>query len=99
MGRFGWICCVSVSLAGCTGIPQLDISSPVTVAQIVDRVECEAWQARRHYPRLARDKWVGEADLYLQVDDSAGLEPTLSFIQPLAAEGTKFVFGAGAALK
>jgi len=86
-------------LGACTSIPQLDIESPVTVANIVDRIECEAWTARERHPQLLSQKWIGQADLYLQVDDSAGLEPSLTFIKPLMEEGTKFTFGVNATLK
>jgi len=86
-------------LGSCAGVPQLDIPNALTVGNIVDRVECEAWLAREKYPQLADNRWVGVADLFLQVDDSAGLTPTVSFIEPLAAAGTKFAFGASATLK
>jgi hypothetical protein len=86
-------------LGSCAGVPHLDIQSPVTVANIVDRIECEAWIARKNNPILATNQWTGVAELYLQVDDHAGLTPTVSFIRPLATEGTKFAFGASATIK
>ncbi|WIW43923.1 hypothetical protein ML401_20645 [Bradyrhizobium sp. 62B] len=86
---------MAVTLSGCAVIPQLDIQSPVTVANIVDRIQCEAYRATQRYPQLKRDRWVGVADLYLQVDDSAGLSPSLAYVDP----AVQLVVGASGTLK
>ena len=86
----------AIILSSCTDVPQLDIEGAVTVAQIIDRIQCEAFQAAQKYPKLRHQRWVGVADPFLQVDDNAGLARTLAYIQPLAGVGTQFVFGASA---
>jgi hypothetical protein len=95
----GLMAAAAVALSGCAGIPELDIQSPVTVANIIDRIQCEAYQAARRYPKLRSERWVGVADLYLQVDDSAGLTPALTYVQPLAAAGTQWAIGASGTVK
>lgn len=93
----GGIAASLLLLGGCTGVPVLDIDSPLTVSEIIDRIQCESWNASRKHKTLK--KWGGAADLYLQVDDSAGLTPTLTFIRPLAEAGTQFAFGTSAAVR
>ena len=90
---------VLFGISGCANVPIFDTPSPFTVAHIVDKIECEVAQAARDNPRLRDEKWVALADLTLQVDDTIGLAPKLSFIRPLAKEGTNFTFGAEAELK
>lgn len=81
----GGLCAaIGFLFSGCSNIPVLDIQSPVTVANIIDRVQCETYRAAERYPKLRRDRWVGVADLYLQVDDSAGISPSLSYVEPAA---------------
>lgn len=99
MIKYAGLLTAIVFLGGCAGVPAYDIPSPVTVANIIDRIECEAFQATKQNPMLVTDRWVGVADLYLQVDDSAGLTPALRFIEPLARAGTTFAFGASGILK
>ena len=78
-----------LALAACAGPPDLNLPEGVTVAQIVDRVQCEVWQAAQKNPVLKRDKWVAVVDLLLQVDDSVGLTPSVAFIHPLSVvDGT-----------
>jgi hypothetical protein len=91
---------VFLAFGGC-GIPVLDTPNPgLTVANIVDRIECEIAQSVQDHPNLKRQRWAAAADLYLTVNDSAGLTPTVSFLQPLISHpGTEFSFGASAALK
>lgn len=85
---------VSVTvMSGCANVPYYDIQSPVTVAHILDRIQCEAHAAALKHRIFRDEKWVGVADLFLQVDDNAGLTPTLSFIEPLVEAGTRFTFG------
>jgi hypothetical protein len=87
------------AVGGCGGVPPLDIPSDLTVAHIIDRIQCEVWKARHKYPRFRNRAWVAVANLTLQVDDSVGLTPKVSFIHPFATEGTNFAFGASATLK
>jgi hypothetical protein len=89
----------AVVLSSCAGVPEYDIQSPVTVAHILDRIQCEAHAAAQKHKIFRDEKWVGVADLFLQVDDNAGLAPTLSYIEPLAEVGTKFTFGVSGNLR
>jgi hypothetical protein len=89
---------VAASLCGCVGVAPLNVDGP-TVAQIVDEVQCEILDASRLHPRLKKENWAAAVDLSLQVDDNAGLTPTVSFISPLVTEGTSFAFGASATLR
>ena len=84
----------AIVLSGCAGIPKLDIQSPVTVADIIDRIQCEAYKATLHNPKLRNDRWAGAADLYLTVDDNAGDLP-LKF-HPVAIGVSADVTPAGA---
>jgi hypothetical protein len=90
---------VATALGGCSNIPPLGIEGPPTIRQIVDEIECEVAEAADKYPRLRREDWAVAVDLTLQVEETAGLTPTVSFIQPFATAGTSFAFGASAALK
>jgi hypothetical protein len=90
---------LTIFVAGCTNIPQLDIPSPFTVAHIVDQIQCEISRAAGKHLRLKTEQWIAVADLTLQVDDSVDLVPKVSVIEPLATEGTNFTFGASAQLK
>jgi hypothetical protein len=90
---------LTITVGGCAGIPALDVDGPLTVDAIVDEIHCEVLAAAGKYPRLKKQNWVASIDLSLQVDDSAGLTPTVSFIDPLATAGTSFTFGASAELK
>jgi hypothetical protein len=83
----------AIVLSGCAGVPQLDIAGPVTVADIIDRIQCEAYRAVVNNPRLRTEHWAGAADLYLTVDDNAGFTPSLTFIEPLATAGTQWTIG------
>ena len=84
---------IAIGLSGCTGVPELDIPSPVTVADIIDRIQCEAYQAADRNPRYRTERWAGAADLYLTVDDNAGFTPSLTYIEPLATAGTSWALG------
>jgi hypothetical protein len=88
---------LAAALCACSSIPPYDTPSQVTVAHIVDQIQCEVAQTARKFknPKL----WWAVADLTLQVDDSVDLNPKVSFLRPLATEGTNFTFGAGAQLK
>ena len=101
MSRGGWIAGAAplLMLAACAGVPAFDVAGPPTITQIVDKIECEISAAADKHPRLRRENWAATVDLTLQVDDSVGLTPTVSFIHPFAAAGTSFTFGASAALK
>lgn len=95
----GFAATMTLVLFGCAGVPQLDIPSQITVAHIVDRIQCEAYRSVLRHPKLKKEKWVGAADLFLQVDDNAGVTPTLSYIEPLATAGTQFAFGVSGTLR
>lgn len=95
----GVLATVVILLSGCAGVPELDIQSPITVANIIDRIQCEAYRAANRNSKLRTDKWAGAADLYLQVDDSAGLTPSLTYIEPLATAGTSWAIGASGTIR
>lgn len=97
--RRHWICALAFSMSACAGPPRLDIPSPLTVAHIIDRVQCEVLEATSRFPKLRSQDWSVAVNLTLQVEDSVGVTPTVSFVQPLATAGTQFSFGASAALK
>lgn len=83
------------TLAACTGIPKLDIAGPIAVSNIVDEVQCEVLAAVKKYPRLRTENWAVSVNLTLQVDDSVGLTPTVSYVDPSAS----FSLGASGTLK
>ena len=89
----GLLAATVTALSGCAGVPELDIPSPVTVADIIDRIQCEAYQAADRNPRYRTERWAGAADLYLTVDDNAGFTPSLTYIEPLATAGTSWAIG------
>jgi hypothetical protein len=88
-------------LSGCTTTPQFDFDTKnpraPTVAHIVDRVQCEILRAAKENPKLVEERYVSVANLFLQIDESAGLTPTLTWINPLAA-ATSFTLGGSANL-
>ncbi|NOJ40889.1 hypothetical protein [Bradyrhizobium australiense] len=95
----GLLAVSAIALSACAGVPELDIRSPVTVANIIDRIQCEAYRGTLHNPRLRTGRWVGAADLYLQVDDSGGFTPSLTYVAPLAEAGTQWTIGASGTVK
>jgi len=95
----GLVAASAIALSACAGVPDFDIGSPVTVANIIDRIECETYLATKSHPKLRKDRWVGVADLFLQVDDTAGLTPSLTYIQPLATAGTQWTLGVSGTVK
>jgi hypothetical protein len=95
----GLLAAATFILSGCAGVPELDIGSPVTVANIIDRIQCEAYTAALNNPKLRSERWVGAADLYLTVDDGAGLTPSLTFINSLAEAGTQWAIGASGTIR
>ena len=100
----------SVLLGGCA-IPAYDVPldefGQPTVRTIVERIQCEIRDMVRddrkgdpssfHRPFLLNGDYDVLVALSLQVTDSGGLSPSLSYITPLAT-GTTFTFGANAAL-
>ncbi len=88
---------ITLALAGCGGVPAFDTPSELTAAHIVDQIQCEVSRAAGYFREP--QQWWAVADLTLQVDDSADFTPKLSFIRPLAVDGTNFTFGAGGQLK
>lgn len=91
-------CALTAAVSGCAGVPVLDTTSDLTVAHIVDQIQCELARSHHKHKRLKTEQWIAVADLTLQVEDSIGAAPKVSFIHPLAAGGS-FAFGAGAELK
>ena len=80
MMKFGaWVCGAGILavVGGCSGVPQLDVPSGLTVAHIIDKIQCEVWEARRTHKGLRDKQWTVVANLTLQVDDSVGLTPTV----------------------
>jgi hypothetical protein len=94
-------------LSGCSGVASFD--APVdangrpTVAQIVDRVQCEIVDAIHLYNEKTRNslhqagaeelsKWAASVELDLTVNDTGGISPSsglaLSFLQPLKQAGS-----------
>jgi hypothetical protein len=96
-------------LSACASIPPLE-DDAITVSQIVQRVKCELWDAvpppEGSYPtgpyQWLRD-WTAKVDLTLETDDTGGISPGATFINPmrsitLPASGTfpqSFSFGVG----
>jgi hypothetical protein len=60
----------TILTAGCAGVPDLGIQGPPTVAQIVDKIQCELLEASKQHPRLRSENWQAVIELTLQVDDS-----------------------------
>jgi hypothetical protein len=99
-------------LPGCAFVPPL-VDDEITISEIVQRVKCEVWAAapvpQGKYPtgpyQWMRD-WTAKVDLTLETDDSGGINPGVSFINPLHPEtltgiGTfprMFSFGVGGGL-
>lgn len=91
----------AVFCASCTSVPDLQVSAP-TVKDVIRDVQCQIRAAfsAQNLPAKRRTPGVTAAvDLTLQVDDSVGVNPTVSFIDPLNAAGTSFSFGGSALLK
>ena len=95
----GLLAAAAFGLSGCTGVLALDIAGPITVADIIDRIQCEASLAVQNNPRYRKEHWGGAADLYLTVDDNAGFTPSLTYIEPLATAGTQWTLGASGTVR
>jgi hypothetical protein len=91
---------VLIGLSSCASTPDLEgvESGAPTVKDIVHEVQCEVLRATTTKDNRAifqGSQWAAVATLTLQVDDSAQLSPTLSFINPLSVAAS-FAFGIGA---
>jgi len=82
--------------------PQSELPS-LTVSKIIDEINCELYNvrdtkaARPRAPNVEPfSKWVAAVSLTLQVDDSIGLSPTLTYTDPVKFLG--FSFGGTATL-
>ena len=99
-------------LAGCGAVlPELkpiagsqpDPNNPysVSINEVVKRVKCEVWLSVKDRPEKAYpwfNKWTAQADLTLTVNDSSGINPGATFIEPLAVATTSRSLGLGGGL-
>jgi hypothetical protein len=96
-------------LGSCSSVANFDLPNGykgVTVRQIVDKIDCEISVAKNDNDQLRLklddprnlNNWIAAVILTLQVDDGTGLQPTLTFIDPLRVAGTSFSFMATAQL-
>jgi hypothetical protein len=76
--------------AGCSYIPELDPLQRVPPDKVVTHIQCEL--ARAAYKSKFRD-WYVKYDLTLQVDENAGLSPSVVITSPF--QGHSFGLGAG----
>lgn len=96
---FGAACALSATMivSSCSTAPEMDevdgtATHGPTVQNIVDRIQCEVSGAVHVYSKAFKgNHWGVVATLTLQVDDSVGVNPTVSFIEP-----SEFSFGLGA---
>jgi hypothetical protein len=99
------LACVALSsaAAGCSTVPPLSaatnnfpFTSSIPIHDIVQRVKCElsdALDEKTQQPQFRwMASWTAKADLTLEVNDSAGISPSATFIQPLH---NAFFFGVG----
>jgi hypothetical protein len=76
----GLLGAVSILLAGCVTVPQLEPNN-IRVSEVIERVRCDLADAlpdEAKYPWTA--DWVARIDLTLVVNEQAGFTPTVSFI-------------------
>jgi hypothetical protein len=92
--------CFGLLISGCTSVPPL-AGDPIRVKEIVQRVKCEIADAipkpKGQWPtgdyQWLRD-WTAKVDLTLETDDTGGITPGVSFMDPLPASQT-FTLGLG----
>jgi hypothetical protein len=99
-------------LSACGAVPPL-AEDPIAIKEIVQRIKCEIWYAvpRGQGPWPTGDlqwlrDWTAKVDLTLETDDTGGIAPGISFVNPmrsviLPASGTfqqMFSFGLGGGL-
>jgi hypothetical protein len=81
--------CLGLPLCACAVAPPL-ADDAITISEIVQRVKCEIWDAvpapQGKYPtgpyQWLRD-WTAKVDLTLETDDTGGISPGVSFINPM----------------
>jgi hypothetical protein len=71
---------------------------PPTVNDIVKHIQCEFADAQTAFPKLKDNQYVVSATLTLDVTNTEGLSPSLSYISPLAVTGTAFTSTVGGQL-
>lgn len=88
-----------IALYGCASLPKIS-SVGLEPSVVVNKIYCELQKSVSDpdYGRLKKEHWVAVAQLSLEGDDSIGLTPNLSYVNPLAAAMTTFVFSANAML-
>lgn len=86
---------LAAALSSCTTVPVLDPLQPISVAHIVDRIQCELKSAvstyRTDYPWILT--WSAAYELTLQVDAESGIATDNSFIR--SRDWGTFTFGIG----
>jgi len=78
---------IAALLTGCASFPSIP-EDRVNISTLVKKIECEIYQSSQKHPQLTEHGWLAVADLTLQVDDEAGIKPSLSYLQP-----THFLLG------
>jgi hypothetical protein len=110
MSVFRVVILAAFAVCGGCAVPRFDIPSDSagqpTVQTIIQRIQCELKDMVRddtddvasfHRLFLLNGDYDVEVVLSLEVNDTGGLAPSLSFMNPLTA-ATSFTFGAGATL-
>jgi hypothetical protein len=99
-------------MSGCSSVPPFDVpydkAGAPTVYSVISRIECELRDLVRDdgdvfpkYPHrdfLMDNDYDVEAALSLEVNDTGGLAPTLSYIEPFKTPMTSFALGTTATL-
>ena len=85
----------AIGLGGCASIPPVSTTG-VQPSSIVSKIECEIYvsAAKPGHEDLKKREWIAVAALTLQGDDMFGVNPSLSYINPLSAT-TNFMFSLG----
>ena len=83
------------ALSGCTGVPSLEPGLRVSVANLVDRLQCEFHKALvAQGSRVKKiNEWQAGYELTLQVDEEGALSLDSSWINPIT--GGTFTLGLG----
>jgi hypothetical protein len=82
---------------GCSTLPQFNLAASLSPKNIMDRLQCEIYQAAQEHVLLRDGHWGAFATLTFTVDGAAGLSPSLSYVNALAG-ATSFVLSGGAVL-
>jgi len=95
----GWlsvVCLSAFGLTGCAIKANFEEPQKLRVPALIDHIQCEVRDATSKHGELLEGNWAVSATLFLQIDETGSLSPSVNLIEPLSSPATSFIFGGSA---